>query len=113
MTGAGGGALRQEEDRVSGRGATVIFTALILVILALCAASWAVLRPRDRTIAPRTAAAKVGMVDQTLIGDHPAAAEIAARKRRTLESYGWVSQPAGVARIPIEEAMRLVAEGHR
>src|SRR5262245_5914996 len=27
-----------------------------------------------------------------------------------LKSYGWVDRPAGVVRIPIEEAMRLTAE---
>ena len=31
-------------------------------------------------------------------------------QRKDLESYGWVDRPAGVVHIPIEEAMRLVAE---
>lgn len=30
---------------------------------------------------------------------------------RRLEHYGWVDQPAGIARIPIERAMELVATG--
>src|SRR5690606_37876359 len=30
-----------------------------------------------------------------------------------LEGYGWVDRDAGVARIPIEEAMKLVAEDAR
>lgn len=33
-------------------------------------------------------------------------AEVQAR----LESYGWVDEKAGIARVPIEEAMRLLAE---
>lgn len=31
------------------------------------------------------------------------------RHRQQLESYGWVDQPAGVAHIPIERAMELMA----
>ena len=31
-------------------------------------------------------------------------------KARLLDSYGWVDREAGVARIPVAEAMRLMAE---
>ncbi len=43
---------------------------------------------------------------------HPAATLAAVRKRETaaLEGYGWVDRSAGIARIPIEQAMRLLAE---
>jgi hypothetical protein len=53
------------------------------------------------------------MVDQTLIGTDTSAYALAERKRKLLASYGWVSEPAGIARIPIERAMQLVAEGVR
>jgi hypothetical protein len=33
-----------------------------------------------------------------------------AEEERTLSSYGWVDEGKGVVRIPIEEAMRIVAE---
>lgn len=36
-----------------------------------------------------------------------------ADKRAELAGYGWQDSEAGLARIPIEEAMRLVSEGHR
>jgi hypothetical protein len=32
------------------------------------------------------------------------------RENRLLESYGWVDEDAGIARIPIERAMQLLAE---
>jgi hypothetical protein len=32
------------------------------------------------------------------------------QEEQTLHSYGWVDQPAGVARIPIDRAMELVAQ---
>lgn len=33
-----------------------------------------------------------------------------AEKENWLDSYGWVDRSAGIAHIPIEEAMRIVAE---
>ena len=105
--------VRQEEDRLPGRGVTLVIVAVALVVIALSGWSWAILRPRLRLTPPRPAAATVGMVDQTLIGTDTSAYALAERKRKLLESYGWVSEPAGIARIPIERAMRLVAEGVR
>jgi hypothetical protein len=32
-----------------------------------------------------------------------------ADKRRLLDSYGWVDRQAGIARIPLDEAMKLLA----
>ncbi len=36
--------------------------------------------------------------------------ELRKREDAALSSYGWVDPPAGIVRIPIEEAMRLVNE---
>ncbi len=36
--------------------------------------------------------------------------ELRAKQKALLEGYGWVNKEAGVARIPIEEAMRMVVE---
>lgn len=36
--------------------------------------------------------------------------ELRAREEAILKSYGWVNQDAGIARIPIEEAMRIVVQ---
>ena len=32
-----------------------------------------------------------------------------AEKRRLLDSYGWVDRQAGIARIPLDDAMKLLA----
>lgn len=37
-------------------------------------------------------------------------AEVRAEEARILHTYGWVDRDAGVARIPIERAMEIVAE---
>jgi hypothetical protein len=36
-------------------------------------------------------------------------ASYTAKERKLLDSYGWVDRPRGIARIPIEEAMRRLA----
>ena len=36
--------------------------------------------------------------------------ELRAKQKALLEGYGWVNKEAGVARIPIEEAMKMVVE---
>ncbi|HEY7494835.1 MAG TPA: hypothetical protein VIH59_27505, partial [Candidatus Tectomicrobia bacterium] len=36
--------------------------------------------------------------------------QLHAEEDAILHSYGWVDQPAGVVRIPIERAMELLAE---
>jgi hypothetical protein len=36
--------------------------------------------------------------------------ELRAKQKALLEGYGWVNKEAGVARIPIEDAMKMVVE---
>lgn len=36
--------------------------------------------------------------------------QLRAKKRAILQSYGWVDEPQGVVRIPIERAMALIAQ---
>ena len=36
--------------------------------------------------------------------------DLRAKQRGLLEGYGWVSKEAGIARIPIEDAMKMVVE---
>ena len=36
--------------------------------------------------------------------------DLRARQQSRLTGYGWVNKEAGVARIPIEDAMRMVVE---
>lgn len=36
--------------------------------------------------------------------------ELRAKQRALLEGYGWVSKEAGIARIPIEDAMKIVIQ---
>ena len=36
--------------------------------------------------------------------------DLRAKQRALLEGYGWVSKEGGIARIPIEDAMKIVVE---
>jgi len=36
--------------------------------------------------------------------------ELRAKQKALLEGYGWVNKDAGIARIPIEEAMKIVIQ---
>ena len=37
-------------------------------------------------------------------------AAVRAEEDRTLTTYGWVDEQAGIVRIPIDEAMKILAE---
>lgn len=40
-------------------------------------------------------------------------AELQAQSQAALESYGWVDQPRGIVRLPIERAMQMTAQAWR
>jgi len=114
MSAEHGFPVRQEEDRVRTRRVSEALVAVLVVSLALSAWAGWILRARERApVPPRVVAAEVGGVMQTLIGTDTAAYALADRDREVLESYGWVDREAGIARIPIEQAMRLVVEAYR
>ena len=39
--------------------------------------------------------------------------QIRAEGAQTLSSYGYVEQPKGIVRVPIDEAMKLTVEGYK
>jgi hypothetical protein len=111
--------IEQEPDRVPVRRLAGIGLAALLVfgIGTLWAASvqrGAVGSVRSDT-APRPAFAgdaEVGMVFQTPFEGSLAATRNEAARQR-LESVGWVDRDAGVAHVPIEQAMDIVVRRGR
>ena len=57
------------------------------------------------SVAPRT----IASIEQTQILTTAAGQDLRARQRRELEGFRWVDRDAGVAAIPIERAMAIVA----
>jgi hypothetical protein len=116
---AGGHAgARSEEDRVStpailgvGVAALVLFFLASLVTVSF----WREKMDERGPVAvpPETGQSKIGLVEQQLFELTVRGERDRARKLERLGSYGWVDRAAGVAHIPIEEAMRLVAAGVR
>lgn len=112
--------VRQEEDRIrvwpvtlALVGATVFATLLVL---------WGGLelrrdqRERDRVGTPHgervpLAPAAIGGIRQTLIDADTSTRARLAADRALLESGGWVDEGQGIARIPIELAMKAVILG--
>lgn len=73
---------------------------------------------REETASQRPAASELrdraGLVEpagpRLVVSEPKALAAFRAREDALLSSYGWVEKDRGIARIPIDEAMRLVAE---
>jgi hypothetical protein len=92
-----------------GWGAALIVGGMVFA----GAAAWlayGMLRPHggfagpDRPAGMRVAAPSLEPAPQ------PSRARYEAEKARLVESYGWVDRQAGIVRIPVEQAMRLLAE---
>lgn len=106
--------VRQEEDRLPGRGLGLVLGGTLLIIVALSFWAWYVWRSGITTLPQASVApAQVGIIDQTLIDFDSSAQALEDRKRALLQSYGWISEATGIARIPIAEAMELIVEEYR
>ena len=112
------GAVRSEEDRISapkilwvGLGSLVVF-----FLAGLAAASYLQVRQGERgplPLPPEVGRSKIGMVEQQLFDLSVRGERDRAVRVERLRSYGWVDRAAGVAHIPIDRAMDLVARGVR
>jgi hypothetical protein len=110
--------VRSEEDRISsGRVVAVGVASLVVFFLAsLAAVGYLRLRQSEHPKVPMPAElgqSKIAMVEQDMFDVAVRGARDRARKRERLGSYGWVDREAGVAHMPIERAMDLVAKGVR
>ena len=118
QAGPGGHGVRSEEDRVpSVRIVAVGVAALVIFFLgSMAAIAYLRVRLEERgpvAVPPEIGLNKIGMVEQQIfdLADRGERAE--ARQRERLGSFGWVDRKAGVAHLPIDEAMRLVSQGVR
>jgi threonine/homoserine efflux transporter RhtA len=106
--------VRQEPDSLAKRrllattiGSFVAFGAAVAVSAWILAGARA---GRDTgPAAPSAAPPAIGMAEQGLILAAPRGLDEQRAHRASLEHWGWIDRDAGVARIPIERAMDLVA----
>lgn len=116
----GPGHPRSEDDHVESRTVVLVGLAALLVFVVAALAAMAYLRHEVLArpapgLPPELGQTKIALVEQSLFFDGNrlrADVDRAARLAR-LNGHGWVDRARGVAHIPIEEAMALVAAGAR
>lgn len=111
--------MHQEEDVVRRKGVyaflggvVVISAVLIIWTVSILSSHWREFRPTDafteEFLGPRHPVARVR---QDLFDEQWRVRSLRAIKLQELDSFGWVDRRRGVVRIPIEQAMDLVAGG--
>ncbi len=114
----GGHGARSEEDRIStGKIIAVGVGSLLLFFLASLATS-AYLQVRQGEhgpvpIPPEVGRSKIGMVEQQQFDVAVRGERDRAVRLERLGTYGWVDRSTGIAHVPIDVAMELVAKGVR
>jgi len=92
----------------------LVFGAAIVAVLLILRSSSA---PPDAFVPPRPNelhASEIGIVDQPTFEGDERLGILNERKRRWLDTYGWVDRDAGTIHIPIERAIdRLAAEARQ
>ncbi len=116
--GEGHGAVRSEEDRIStGKIVAVGVGSLVVFFLAgLAATSYLGLRRGEHgpiPIPPEVGQSKIGLVEQQNFDLAVRGERDRAWRVERLGSFGWVDRSQGVAHVPIDLAMDLVAKGVR
>lgn len=114
--------VRQEDDRISAPslvatgivgivvGAFAVFVAGVLLVVGVGA-----LRPTAAGAGgPKAAPPEIANVEQTPVLDTRRGLDLRARQARELETWGWIDRDAGIAKVPIEQAIdMIVSEGAR
>lgn len=111
--------LGHEPDRVSIPGILWTGFGVVLLVLFAVVAMWGLFEfagPRMK-VAERvgTRPAPRERLSEPLLDPHQPAELEALRQREdaVLSSYGWIDEERGIARVPIDRAMKMLAERHR
>jgi hypothetical protein len=112
------GGVRSEEDRISTPRIVTVGVASLVVFILSSAVVMVYFKGRMEAaplppIPQDVGRSKIGMVEQQLYEVAQRGAVDRAARLERLGSYGWVDRRAGVAHIPIGDAMDLVAKGAR
>jgi len=105
-------AEKHERTDASPRLAAIIAAAVALGLGLCLLAARGIIGAGSHAGAPRLGPAGLfthGPAERTGIEEEWP--KISAETREHLESYGWIDRPAGIVRIPIEQAMVRLAAG--
>jgi len=100
----------------SYRAGLAILAAMVLTALGLVPAYHLLARQEAKAQPPPAEVVKTDMSEpvqsfpRLVISEPLALADFRAQEAALLTSYGWVEKDKGLARIPIQDAMRIVAE---
>jgi hypothetical protein len=109
--------IRLEDDRVLGGRVLLLWLVFVVGTIALSLVAWAFLGEREHVLHPAhdfseaalPAPHRVAGVRQHPFGlPHPRPT-LAEQQRLELQHFEWVDKEQGLLRIPIEDAMRIVA----
>jgi hypothetical protein len=113
-----GPSVRSEEDRIPSLRIVLVGIAALFVFFVGSLITVGYERARREAygpyvIPPEIGQNKIGLVEQQIFDLAVRGERSRAKQLEELGSTGWVDRGAGVAHIPIEDAMRLVVEGVR
>jgi hypothetical protein len=111
-------AVVHEESDVNVRAILGFGVGLLIVSVVIAAFLWWLFGFFSRQSTPAAPLFPLAMERQNALPSGPRFQEnpqqdmrdLRAREEAALKSYEWINRDAGVARIPIEEAMRIVVE---
>ncbi len=104
--------VQQAPDRLHRRtmlgvtAASIVITGVALVVAGMLLEAWG---QKPRATAPPVAPRTIGTLEQTLILDTKRGIALRDEQAASLRRWAWVDRDAGVARIPIEEAIDILA----
>ena len=104
--------VQQAPDRLHRRtmlavtAASIVITGVALVVAWELLAVWG---HEPRAALPPVAPRTIGTLEQTLILDTKRGLTLRAEQQASLHEWAWVDREGGVARIPIEEAIDVLA----
>lgn len=108
---------RQEPDDPPHRLVLVVMLAAAVIAAVLGAWGWITGSEGTVALRPSRALPERGIrgprpagIHQELFGVAPAGQALHRQKLERLSSYGWIDRDAGVAHIPIEDAIEALAE---
>jgi hypothetical protein len=108
--------VRQEDDRIAAPslvatgvvgivvGAFAVFIAGVLLVVGVGALRASAAGPGG----PRAARPEIANVEQTPVLDTRRGLDLRARQTRELETWGWIDRDAGIAKVPIDQAIDIV-----
>ena len=103
---------RQAPDHVDRRTTMAVTVGSIVIMGVALVIAWGLLAAwgqKPRVTPPPASPRTIGTLEQTLILDTKRGLTLRAEQEASLHRWEWVDRDAGVARIPIEEALDVLA----